>query len=64
MKQKVQDMTEETFKTQVNSVMTDIAEKDKNLGEEFGRHWSEICQHQYKFDRQQHDIALLNTLTL
>lgn len=44
--------------------MTIISEKDKNQGEEFDRFWiSEFNTHQYQFDRQDSDIAMLKTLT-
>ena len=56
-------MTDEDFTTNVGSVMTEIAEKDKNLNEAFSRAWSEMACHKYKFDRQESDIAMLGTIT-
>ena len=47
----VAEMTEEDFKVQKNSVRTQVAEKDKNMAEESGRHWGEISGHTYDFDR-------------
>ena len=51
MKDKVALLTEEEFKTQVDSVMTKIAEKDYNLHQENSRVWNEISTHKYLFDR-------------
>jgi len=36
---KLQEMTDEEFKTQVDSVFTNVSEKDKNQKEEFNRFW-------------------------
>ena len=64
MRVKVQNMTDEEFTTNVNAVKTTISEKDKNLGEEFQRFWYlEFATHSYNFDRQEANIAMLDTLT-
>jgi len=39
MADKLQEMTDEEFKTQVDSVFTNVSEKDKNQREEFNRFW-------------------------
>ena len=42
-----------------------MQEKDKSLREEFQRYWQgEITSHKYKFDRQEHECALIKTLTV
>ena len=57
-------MSDEDFKTNVGSVKTSISEKDKNLTEEFNRFWTnEFGTHYYQFDRQEANIAMLDTLT-
>lgn len=50
-REKVKNLSDEEFKTQVESVMTQIAEKDYNLGREHQRFWNEIVTHKYIFDR-------------
>ena len=52
MRTKVQNITDEEFTTVVGAVNTTIAEKDKNIVEDFTRMWSEMASHDYKFDRQ------------
>lgn len=64
IREKVANVTEEEFKTQVEAVMTQIAEKDYNLQSEHGRFWSEIASHKYLFDRQATEVEILKTLTL
>jgi len=56
-------LSDEEFKTQVDSVMTKIAEKDYNLSSEHSRLWNEIAAHKYLFDRQEREIEILKTLT-
>lgn len=51
-REKVANMTEEEFNVQKKSVHTQIAEKDKNMGEESNRFWKEISTHNYDFERQ------------
>ena len=64
MRVKVRDMTDEEFAKNVNSVKTKISVKDKNLTEEFNRFWSkEFGTHSYEFERQETNIAMLDTLT-
>jgi len=64
MRTKVKNLTEEEFKVTVGSVLTDISEKDKNLREAFTRNWQEMAQHNYNFDKQDNDIAMIKTITL
>lgn len=57
-------MSDVEFKMLTGAVMTKVAEKDKNMTEEFARFWkSEFATHKYQFDRQERDIATLNALT-
>lgn len=63
MRRKVQSMSDEDFSTNIGAVMTTVAEKDKNLEDDFYRNWQEITQHAQKFDRQQTQIETLKTLT-
>ena len=49
-------MTDEEFKTGVDSVLTIVSEKDKNQKEEFGRFWAKLNRHKYQFDRQEKEI--------
>lgn len=63
MRTKVQQISDEDFQTNIGAVMTTVAEKDKNLEDDFYRNWSEITMHAQKFDRQQTQIETLKTLT-
>lgn len=60
---KLGELSDEEFKTQVDSVLTRVSEKDKNLGEEFGRFWTELDTHKYQFDRQEREIEALKKVT-
>ena len=64
MKDRVANLTQEEFKTQVESVITKVAEKDYNLFSEHSRFWSEIASHKYMFDRQNREVETLRNLTL
>ena len=63
MGQKLEEMTDEEFKTGVDSVLTIVSEKDKNQKEEFTRFWAELNRHKYQFDRQEKEIQSLKHLT-
>ena len=64
MKERVADLTEEEFKTQVEAVITKVAEKDYNLQSEHARYWSEIASHKYLFERQTLEVETLRKLTI
>ena len=49
--QKVKDITDEEFKTLVDSRISLLTQKDDNLSEEFARNWSELNDNTYLFDR-------------
>ena len=63
-REKVKLVTEETFKTQVDAVLTKVGEKDYNLSSEHGRFWAEIACHKYVFDRQQKEVEALKSLSV
>jgi len=52
----IKNMSDETFETVKNSVVTKLSEKDFNLMKEKGRFGSEISLHQYNFKRQAQDL--------
>lgn len=62
-REKVKEISDEEFKTQVESVMVSLAEKDYNLSREHSRFWDEIAVHKYMFDRQEKEIEILKTVT-
>ena len=64
MRERVQNLTEEEFRTQVEAVTTKVAEKDYNLQAEHSRYWSEIASHKYIYDRQAIELEALRSLTL
>ena len=57
--QKVKDITDEEFKTLVDSRISLLSQKDDNLSEEFVRNWSELNNNTYIFDRVEKSIAHL-----
>jgi secreted Zn-dependent insulinase-like peptidase len=59
MLEKVKNLSDEEFKTTKNSVLTVLAEKDKNMGEAFRRDDTELRTCHYRFDRQDKECALL-----
>jgi len=64
MWKKVQELSDEDFKTCVDSVLTITAEKDKNANEELARYWSqEFATHKYLFDRQDKECQMLKEIT-
>lgn len=63
MRQEVNKLSDEDFEVQKQAVMTKLAEKDLSLSAENQRHFGEISTHHYLFDRQQRQIAELQTIT-
>jgi len=63
MAEKLTSLSDEDFKTQVEAVLTNISEKDKNQEAEYDRFWHEICCHSYQFDSQDRQIDSLNAIT-
>ena len=64
MKGKIEALTEEEFRVQVEAVATKVAEKDYNLQSEHARFWNEISCHKYLFDRQSKEVEILRSLSL
>ena len=60
---KVQQLTEEEFKVQVQAVVTRVSEKDYNLNGEADRLFAEITTHKYIFNRKEKQVEILQTLT-
>ncbi|MEE6495526.1 hypothetical protein FKM82_002072 [Ascaphus truei] len=59
--EKMENLTEEAFKTQVKALIKLKECEDTHLGEEVDRNWSEVLTQQYLFDRLQHEIDALHT---
>ncbi|OWF39127.1 nardilysin-like [Mizuhopecten yessoensis] len=57
-------MTEEEFKSLVDSIIAGKRCEDTHLGEEAGRNWREIYDQTYIFDIIEREIKILPTLTL
>lgn len=64
MKDILYNMTEDEFDTLIDSEITLKRTEDSHLGEEASRHWHEILDQTYVFDRLEKEIAILKTLTL
>jgi insulysin len=52
-RQRIVDLSEEAFQTNVNTVVASFLEKNKNLGEESSRYWHVILNETYQFRRMQ-----------
>ncbi|XP_060576376.1 nardilysin-like [Ruditapes philippinarum] len=64
MKDILQSMTQEEFETLIESEITLKRTEDTQLEEETSRHWREIVDQTYVFDRLEKEIAVLKTLSL
>ena len=62
MREKLGELTDEEFKTQIEAVLTNVTEKDKNQRAEYDRFWTEINHHSYQFDVQECDTIALKSL--
>jgi insulysin len=58
----VKDLSDELFKTHINSVITEKKKKDLKLAEEVFRNAEEIKKHKYQFDRREKQIELLENM--
>eukprot|EP00752_Nemacystus_decipiens_P002074 g1985.t1 len=56
-------LTPEEFAMNVKAVVQNLLEKDKNLGEETRRHWDEISDRSYVFDRSERDADAVRQLS-
>lgn len=61
--QTLTSLTEEAFSVNVRAVVESLLEKDKNLYEEASRHWGEITERSYMFDRCFKDAAEVEGLS-
>ncbi|XP_048236137.1 insulin-degrading enzyme-like 1, peroxisomal isoform X2 [Ricinus communis] len=60
---KVHEMTDDEFKSNVKALIDVKLEKHKNLWEESGFYWHEIFSGTLKFDRRESEVAALRQLT-
>jgi insulysin len=58
----MKELTDELFKTHVNSVIVEKKQKDLKLAEEVYRNAEEIKKHKYQFDRREKQIEILESL--
>ncbi|OCT82739.1 nardilysin [Xenopus laevis] len=58
---RIANMTDEEFKTQVKALIKKKECEDPNLGEEVDRNWNEVESQQYLFDRLVREINALKT---
>uniref|UniRef100_A0A8D0DY44 Nardilysin convertase n=1 Tax=Salvator merianae TaxID=96440 RepID=A0A8D0DY44_SALMN len=61
--EKLKQMTEEAFKTQVTALIKLKECEDSHLGEEVDRNWTEVVTQQYLFDRLVQEIEALKSLS-
>uniref|UniRef100_A0A8C5R6R6 Nardilysin convertase n=1 Tax=Leptobrachium leishanense TaxID=445787 RepID=A0A8C5R6R6_9ANUR len=61
--EKISNLTDEAFKTQVKALIKLKECEDTHLGEEVDRNWGEVLTQQYLFDRLEHEIHALKTFT-
>ncbi|XP_013911896.1 PREDICTED: nardilysin [Thamnophis sirtalis] len=61
--EKLKNMTEESFKTQVTALIKLKECEDSHLGEEVDRNWTEVVTQQYLFDRLVREIDALKSLS-
>jgi len=64
MKTYLNDMTEEEYAKQVNSLIQKKLEKDKNLRQETYRYWGQIVSGYYDFDELQDEVEEMRKTTL
>uniref|UniRef100_A0A8C5U079 Nardilysin convertase n=1 Tax=Malurus cyaneus samueli TaxID=2593467 RepID=A0A8C5U079_9PASS len=61
--EKLKDLTEEAFSTQVTALIKLKECEDSHLGEEVDRNWNEVVTQQYLFDRLAREIEALKSIT-
>ena len=61
--QLIKNISDDEFKSHVNSRLVLESKKDDNLNECFLRNWGEICEDTYKFDRKEKNCELLKKST-
>uniref|UniRef100_A0A8I5P4C9 Nardilysin convertase n=1 Tax=Papio anubis TaxID=9555 RepID=A0A8I5P4C9_PAPAN len=55
--EKIENLTEEAFNTQVTALIKLKECEDTHLGEEVDRNWNEVVTQQYLFDRLAHEVV-------
>ncbi|KAJ2957690.1 hypothetical protein NQZ79_g6671 [Umbelopsis isabellina] len=63
LRQLIHDMSDEEYKSQVQSLISKKLEKDKNLGQEGGKYWAHIHSGYYEFDQVDTDVQELQTIS-
>ncbi|XP_063795614.1 nardilysin [Pseudophryne corroboree] len=59
--EKIENLADEAFKTQVQALIKLKECEDTHLGEEVDRNWSEVVTQQYLFDRLEREVDALKT---
>ena len=59
--EKLSNLTNEDFNSAITTLITMKSQADVTLKEEFDRHWSEIANGEYFFDRLSEEIKLLES---
>nr|XP_012289935.1 nardilysin isoform X2 [Aotus nancymaae] len=62
--EKIENLTEEAFNTQVTALIKLKECEDTHLGEEVDRNWNEVVTQQYLFDRLAHEIEALKSFSI
>ncbi|KAL6087162.1 hypothetical protein STEG23_003255 [Scotinomys teguina] len=61
--EKIENLTEDAFNTQVTALIKLKECEDTHLGEEVDRNWNEVVTQQYLFDRLAHEIEALKAFS-
>ncbi|KAM7098804.1 nardilysin isoform 2-T2 [Molossus nigricans] len=61
--EKIENLTEDAFNTQVTALIKLKECEDTHLGEEVDRNWNEVVTQQYLFDRLVHEIEALKSFS-
>ncbi|KAM4721771.1 nardilysin [Rhinophrynus dorsalis] len=61
--EKMENLTDEAFKTQVKALIKLKECEDTHLGEEVDRNWNEVLTQQYLFDRWEREVDALKTFS-
>ncbi|XP_075411986.1 nardilysin isoform X2 [Tenrec ecaudatus] len=61
--EKIENLTEEAFNTQVTALIKLKECEDTHLGEEVDRNWNEVVTQQYLFERLAHEIEALKSFS-
>lgn len=61
--EKIENLTEDAFSTQVTALIKLKECEDTHLGEEVDRNWNEVVTQQYLFDRLAHEIEALKSFS-